>query len=246
MSTQSSNSFVSVAGVARWTKVLLIVTLGISLVGAIFGISQIELIYRAVHEGVSDSELNANDSRQQLIGLIQVLITVGTAVAFLMWFHHVHRNLSSLGGREFKFTPRWAVGGFFVPLINLVRPFEVMREVWHGSDPSGLTRDTGLSGPSERDKLGGPPLVVWWWWLFLISSFLGYLALRVEFSENQTIDYLYLSSGLMVLMDLVDIAGVVVAVRLVSHITKWQGSRAEQARMIGVGAPGALGYTLEN
>jgi uncharacterized protein DUF4328 len=75
------------------------------------GIVQIELLSRAASGGISEAETAANDSRQQLIGVLQFVLNLGTLVAFLMWFHRVHKNLPGLGGRELKYTPGWSVGG---------------------------------------------------------------------------------------------------------------------------------------
>ncbi len=236
MSIQSGASFSPADGAARWTKGLLVATLVLSIVGIISGFLQIELLSRAATGAISDAEAAANDSRQQLIGVLQFLLVLGTAVAFLMWFQRAHKNLPGLGGRELKYSPGWAVGGFFVPFLNLVRPLQVMREVWHGSDPSGLERDVASSGPSIRNQLGTPPLVGWWWALFLVSGFLGNITPRMAFAPNQTLDQLQALSGLLVFSDVIEIPSVLVAVRLVGRLTTWQGERAERVRQR-AGAP---------
>lgn len=122
MSTQSAAPFSLADGAAGWTKGLLVATLVLSVTGIVSGLLQIELLSRAGRGGISVAGAAANDSRQQLIGVLRFLLALGTAVAFLMWFHRTHKNLPGLGGRELKYTPGWAVGGFFVPFLNLVRP----------------------------------------------------------------------------------------------------------------------------
>lgn len=237
MNTQSVIPFVPADGAALWTKGLLLGTLVLSVVGVISGLLEIDLLSRAASGGISDAEAAANDARQQLIGVLQLLVYFATAVAFLAWFHRVHKNLPCLGGRGLKYSPGWAVGGFFVPFLNLVRPLQVMREVWHGSDPSGLERDTASSGPSIRNQLGTPALMGWWWALFLIANFLGNIIIRMSFSENQTLDELQTLSGVLVFSDILDVPAVLVAVRLVGRITDWQARRADRIRQVGAGAP---------
>lgn len=239
MSTQSATSFAPPDGAGRWTKGLLVVTLVLSVVGIVSGLLQIELLSRAATGGVSDAEAAANDARQQLIGVLQFVLILGTAVAFLMWFHRVHKNLPRLGGRELKYTPGWTVGGFFVPFLNFVRPLQVMREVWHGSDPSGLERDNRSDGPSIRNQLGTPSLVGWWWALFLVSSFLGNITARIAFAPNQTLDQLQVTSGLLVFSDVLDVPSALVAIRLVARITSWQGERSDRIRHRGGETPAA-------
>lgn len=239
MSTQSVASFASADGSARWTKGLLVATLVLSVVAVVSGLLQIGLLSRAATGSISEVEAAANDSRQQLIGVLQLVLILVTAVAFMVWFHRVHKNLPNLGGRELKYTPGWAVGGFFVPFLNLVRPLQVMREVWHGSDPSGLERDLASGGPSIRNQLGTPSLVGWWWALFLVSNLLANIATRMAFAPNQTFDQLQLTSGLLVFSDALDVPSAFVAIRLVGRITGWQGERSDRIRQRGGETPAA-------
>lgn len=233
MSTQSVASFAPADNDARWTKGLLLAILVLSVVSLVSGLLQIELLSRAATGGISDAEAAANDSRQQLIGILQLVLYLGTAVAFLMWFQSVHENLPGLGGRELKYTPGWAVGGFFVPFLNLVRPLQVMREVWHGSDPRGIDRDVASGGPSIRNQLGTPALVGWWWVLFLVSGFLGNATIRMAFAQDQTLDQLQALSSLLVFSDVVEFPSALVAIRLVGRITSWQAEREDRIRQRG-------------
>lgn len=233
MSTQSVQLFAPADGAARWVKGLLVATLLLSIVAVVSGFLQAELVSRVATRGVSDAEAAASDSRQQLIGVLQVVVFIGTAVAFLIWFQRTHKNLPSLGGRELKYTPGWAVGGFFVPFLNLVRPLQTMREVWHGSDPSRLERDTASDGPSVRNRLGTPPLVGWWWALFLVSGFLGQITARMASAPNQTLDQLQTLTGLSILSDVLEVPSTLVTLRLVGRITAWQAERAERVRQTG-------------
>lgn len=233
MTTQSNVPFSSQDSAGRWTKGLLVATLVLSAVAVVSGHFQNELLSRATSGGISDAEAAANDSRQQLIGVLQLLLFIGTAVAFLVWFHRTHKNLPALGGRELKYTPGWAVGGFFVPFLNLVRPLQVMREIWHGSDPAGLERDASAKGPDTRNQFGTPPLVGWWWALYLMTSVLGNIAARMALAPNQTLDQLQALSGLLVVSDLLEIPSALVAIRLVGCVTSWQTERASLVRQRG-------------
>lgn len=225
MSIQFVSSWGPADRAARWTQGLLLAGLVLSVVGIFSGLLQIELLSRAATGGISKAEAAANDSREQLIGILQLAVYVGTVVAFLMWFYRAHKNLPALGGRELKYTPGWAVGGFFVPFLNLVRPLQVMREVWHGSDPAGAERDRAPDGPSIRNDLGTPALVGWWWALFLISGFLGHVLLRMTFRENPTLDDLQTLSSFQVLGNMIDIPSALIALILVGRITRWQAQR---------------------
>ena len=62
-------------------------------------------------------------------------------------------------------SPGWAVGWFFVPLANLVMPYQAMRETWRESHEAAGSLD-------EMDM----PIVGWWWGLWLATNFLGNLS----------------------------------------------------------------------
>jgi len=230
MTTPSNVPFSPADSAGRWTKSLLVATLVLSVAGMVSGLFQIDLLSRATTGAISDAEAAANDSRQQLIGILRVLVNLGTIVAFLVWFRRTHQNLPALGVRGLKYSPGWAVGGFFVPFLNLVRPLQVMREVWHGSDPAGLERDEAPNGRAARDQLGTPSLVVGWWSLFLITGFLGNTTARMAFAPDKSIEQLQVLSGLLVLSDLLEVPSVLVTLRLVGRITRWQTERADLVR----------------
>jgi hypothetical protein len=233
----SDNTFTPANAAAQWTNGLLVANVVLDAVGIAAGLLQFGLLTRAATGGISDAEAAANDARQQIIGILALLVYLGTVVSFLVWFYRVHRNLPALGARDLKYTPGWAVGGFFVPFLNLIRPLQVMREIWHGSDPRGLERDMAPAEPSVRKQLGTPALIGWWWALWLFCGFLSNRALLMSFSQNPTLVDLQSRTLLMVLSDLFEIPAAILAVSLVVRITGWQAQRAERIQEIGSQPP---------
>lgn len=228
--------FSSPEAAGKWTKGLLVATLILAVFAVISGALQIDLLSRMA--GGSDytmKEATRNDLRQALIGIFQALFFYGTAVPFLVWFHRLHRNLPSLGRTGLVFTPGWAVGFFFVPFLSLVRPFQAMREIWHGSDPSGLELDVTSDGPELRARPGTPPLVGWWWALFLSSNFVAGLGGQFLFYASKTPPFseLRAASFIVVIADLLLIVSAVVTLRLVGRLTRWQAEKAESIRQRG-------------
>jgi hypothetical protein len=57
-----------------------------------------------------------------------------------------------------RFSPGWAIGYWFVPVLNLIRPCEVMLELAWGSDP-GDTPSGRKNGNRPRWNL----LILIWW-----------------------------------------------------------------------------------
>ena len=64
-----------------------------------------------------------------LLGLFFLLGVVPVAG----WIYRAHANLRDAALAELRYSPSWALGSYFVPLINLVVPFRAMRELHNRS-----------------------------------------------------------------------------------------------------------------
>lgn len=132
--------YVSAHGRATATVVLL--ALSVLLNGASLGFTVKSLgLLASAQRGESFTraqlaEVEVIASRFASLLLIAFACRVLTIIAFLLWFYRVHRNLPALRAEHLKFTPGWAVGGWFVPVIGLFLPYQVMREVLRESDPA--------------------------------------------------------------------------------------------------------------
>lgn len=92
---------------------------------------------------------------------------VSALVVFCFWVHRSYRNLPALGSRHMRFTPGWAVGYFFIPLVVFVRGVQVMRDLWIESQP--FPDDGG--DETERMLRRRAPLVSWWWAAWIATLF---------------------------------------------------------------------------
>jgi hypothetical protein len=167
--------FVPVNGLAKWVAGIFIALLILDIIAVVSGFAQAELLTRVIRgEIVTMSEATANDFRQSLIGFAQFALYIASAIVFLIWIHRAHRNLPSLGAIDLRFTPGWAVGWFFVPIMSLFRPYQVAAEIWKASDPKVDTTDS-----TAWKSVATSPIVGWWWAFFLISNYLGMIAAQL-------------------------------------------------------------------
>jgi hypothetical protein len=89
-----------------------------------------------------------------LIAFIACVIIVGR------WIYRASANAHALSD-EMTISPGWAVGWFFVPVMNLFRPYQAMREVWLASH----FRGNWHGEPT-------PSLVGLWWGLWIVVNIL--------------------------------------------------------------------------
>ena len=117
----------------------------------------------ALGEPVEREGLVTSDAVILVLSWVSVVLWVASAVAFLVWLHRASYNLRAFRSESsLAFTPGQAVGSFFIPFVNLFRPYAVLREVWRASDVS-VTAESYSSVAVSR----GSWLVVAWWLLFL-------------------------------------------------------------------------------
>jgi hypothetical protein len=63
------------------------------------------------------------------------LVLLATMVVFCVFLPSANRNARALGARPVVFTPRWTSVVFFVPILNLYKPYQAVKEIWKASEP---------------------------------------------------------------------------------------------------------------
>ncbi|HSV73354.1 MAG TPA: GYF domain-containing protein, partial [Chthonomonadales bacterium] len=101
--------------------------------------------------------------RTAVLAGFQGLLAAAALALFCFWLYRAARNLRGMGARGLRFSPEWAVGWLFVPLLNSFRPFEVVAEVARAS-----------ARPSNWQDEPVPSAITRWWMLWLLYV-LGYL-----------------------------------------------------------------------
>lgn len=105
-------------------------TLFLHLWGVVETCNMLLILLSALAMGGEDSieSLETLSTLGALLNAVGVVIFPVTPIVFLMWLHRVVRQMNAWG-RDVGATPAWAVGCWFVPFVNLVVPFRVMRSI---------------------------------------------------------------------------------------------------------------------
>ena len=131
---------------------------------AVLGLRALALLNRirivgmiARHEWVSQGSANRADAWVRGAGGIWVLLFVATIVVWCVWQYRSHVAARELvAGMEL--SAAWAVGCWFVPIVNYFKPFQAIRELWRAS----------LGAPAWRTQQRWS--VLGWWW----ATWLGF------------------------------------------------------------------------
>lgn len=103
-----------------------------------------------------------------ITALFQLAAYVACVFAVGRWIYCASVNAHSTG-QAMANSPGWAVGWYFIPFANLVKPFEAMQEMWDVSN--------GNDG-SYGDQ--APSILRLWWGSWIVSNFLDYASQRLS------------------------------------------------------------------
>lgn len=154
---------------------------------------------------------------------VSALFALGIAIPLIVfwciWTHRAARNAQSFGAR-LSISPGWAVGWYFIPIVQLWKPLVALSEVWANSDPSERDRD------SVRPVLRAPvpTLLLVWWIVWRVGWLLSSIA-EPTGSATDVTTFLPLC---------VDIVAIALAVRVVRALS------ARQEQCAGVPAARAV------
>ena len=194
-----------------------LVTLGIILLsevaGLVTGVGRLLLVQwvtggRAVLQEVAE----VSDFLVGCAAIFQLAALVACAIAFSMWFHRVYRNLPILGATGLALTPARAVGGFYIPFVNLIRPLEAMDEIWLNSQ---LPAADPLLPPEQ------PRTVKIWWLSFLAANILANLGATLLRGADD-LSRLRWGTVAMLVSDALAIVAAISAMHLVRQISAQQ------------------------
>jgi len=101
------------------------------------------------------------------LGWLRLLLTFAANCTFVVWLYLAYRKLARSGART-EYRPHWAITGFIVPVLNFVRPYQVVRDAWRAATWMGQQEKTRVTPTPLRIKL--------WWALVLIVGAINSMA----------------------------------------------------------------------
>jgi len=207
----STYTYRDITGVTTFLRVLLGLGVAIAVVSLFSSFMQAELLSR---RSFSVAEGQANDSREQFIGVLQLALYVLTVVIFSWWIVRANKNIRALGADGLRITPGWAVGYFFIPIMFLWRPYQAMKDLWKASQDPTAWHTTSRSS-----------LLPTWWTLWLLVHFFGQLSFRLTMNARGVED-LQVATYVQMVCQALDIALCLVAMGLVLQIARAQNAHA--------------------
>ncbi|MEA2031569.1 MAG: DUF4328 domain-containing protein [Patescibacteria group bacterium] len=201
----------------KFLKSMLWISLGISVLSLLSDFMQMNLLSSGTF---SKAAAEANDSRQQIMGILYLVAFIVTGISFLKWIHRANSNCHGFGAQGMEFTPGWSIGYYFIPFINLYKPYRAMKEIWKVS-----------TNPTNWQNENGSALLGWWWALWLTSNFLGQAVFRLSMRAD-SISSLQASTTVSIISEIIDIPLYIVAVSLISSVFTKQDNLVRNVEVI--------------
>jgi hypothetical protein len=147
-----------------------------------------------------------------VLGLITIAIYVATVIGFSMWLYRCNKNLKAFGywTSQIAHSPGWAVGSFFVPIVNLFVPYRATKEIWQKSRPPESVPFSFSDSP--------PGFFPAWWAFWLSSNFAGNIYFRMSFGDAPHEATLIVG----IISDILSIAAAGIAIMVVREIDRRQ------------------------
>jgi len=151
--------------------------------------------------------IELSDQIQTIVTYLNVGVSIITGVFFIMWFRRAYFNLQQLPGSYFRYSEGWAAGAWFVPILNWIRPYQIMREIWDGNQHYVSHR---IGGGASNTPVGT------WWAFWIIMS----LSSNVYFRLAQAADDVQELISISLFGIIVEVISVVAAILAIMMVRK--------------------------
>lgn len=130
---------------------------------------------------VDKNIISSNDFRELTISIVYLVFYIISTITFLQWFNRAYSNLNNrISGC--LYTKGWSIGSWFVPIISLFRPYQIMKELYVKTD-----RILKKRGKIDNTTSIDLRIIELWWGLWIVSHYIGQYILRTTF-RAETID----------------------------------------------------------
>jgi hypothetical protein len=187
---------------------LIWIVLVLEIVSLISGYFQYDLLQTVANGGeISTETATANDTREQIIAIVYLIAFVISAVTFIQWFRRAYFNLH-LRTNHLSQTEGWAAGSWFVPIVCLYRPYQIMKELYHETKELLIEKGLGIRENFTTSYLG------WWWGLWIINNLIGQFVFRYAM-KAKSIDELTISTVASMVGNIVGIPLALITVKVI-------------------------------
>lgn len=137
-----------------------------------------------------------------------------SVVCFARWLYNATKRAHLFSG-GMTISPGWAIGSYFIPIVNLFKPFQAMREIWQAS-----------IAPNAIGIVPVPVGMRIWWGLWLVRVGLSNANYQVIANVRNLLD-IGISGALNILTFVIDVPMAVLLIVLIRRLGANHRARVE-------------------
>lgn len=198
---------------AKNVVLLIWLVLALEILSLISGYFQYELLQSVANGGsISVEKANANDIREMTIAIAYLVAHTISAVMFIMWFRRAYYNLHQKID-YLSYSESWAAGCWFVPIVNLYRPFQIMKEIYEETKELIIKKGVKMEVPITTSLLG------WWWALWIINGISSQFVFRYSM-KAETIEELTVTSVAGMICNIIGIPLALITIKVIRNYSE--------------------------
>ena len=106
------------------------------------------------------------------LGIVWFVVFLLCVVLTCRLTYRLAKNLHTIGTTVEVTSPGWAVGSYFVPLVNLFMPARAVTQIWRGTDQL------------SKAPMMGSDFIGWWWAFWILSNFASTASFRMTLESG--------------------------------------------------------------
>uniref|UniRef100_UPI003364D9F2 DUF4328 domain-containing protein n=1 Tax=Haliscomenobacter sp. TaxID=2717303 RepID=UPI003364D9F2 len=163
---------------------------------------------------ISPESATANDTRQLILAIVYLIAYITSGVTFISWFRRAYYNLHTQI-YNLNYDEGWAAGAWFVPILHLFRPYQIMKELYQETENLLAERVENYQAHNHTALLGG------WWALWIFVSLIGQFVFRYSIGAD-TIEELMVVSIASIISSVASIPLAFIAVEVIGRYAKME------------------------
>lgn len=188
--------------------IMIIVVVVLEIISMLSDVMQYEMI----QIGFTMEEAENNDLRQRIIALFFLIAFIISIITYIRWFRRAYFNLH-LRVKHLEFTEGWAAGAWFVPIISLFRPYQIMKELYEETEKFLRKNDSSYTKKTDTTFVG------WWWAIWVISTIIDRISYRIA-AKAETLDEINTSTIWSIVTSAFAIPLAILAIKVIKDYTE--------------------------
>ena len=164
---------------AKWAIALIILVLITEILSLFSDTLELQLLYT----NFSSQEAEANNYRQRMFAILNIVVLIISAVTYIRWFRRAYYNLHQKA-ETLNYEENAASYSWFIPFVNWIRPHKIMKELY-------LETESLLKKNDENFKFKtNYSLISIWWVLWITTNILSNIQVRLSLKNETIQDYI--------------------------------------------------------